>query len=170
VKRSRLPRPLRRGIAFAILFLAIGLAAKLYQRWGTDAGISAGAESLRAKNSACLQGCAEHFLDGQAPRLVNPKLAGTEDDTLCFDGYGVYHSGRSRTPLWSAEHLTRTRLAAARQLRRENLFHEEERLPEGHRASLKDYAHSGYDRGHMEYPAVFILKAMHTHILMSMHT
>jgi endonuclease G len=61
----------------------------------------------------------------------------------------VLHSGISRTPLAAAEHLTRARMAAARETRREGNFHEEDRLPAEERARLADYAPSGFDRGHM---------------------
>lgn len=59
------------------------------------------------------------------------------------------HSGISRTPLWSAEHLTAERVAESRKMKRQNAFHPEDRLPHADRAELVDYAHSGFDRGHM---------------------
>jgi endonuclease G len=59
------------------------------------------------------------------------------------------HSGITRTPLWSAEHLTRSNIDAARTLSRENSFHPEPALLISGRAELKDYARSGFDRGHM---------------------
>jgi endonuclease G len=59
------------------------------------------------------------------------------------------HSGVTRTPLWSAEHLEAREVESARQLTRENAFHAEPRLPAGQRAELADYARSGFDRGHM---------------------
>jgi endonuclease G len=68
---------------------------------------------------------------------------------LCYGVFGVMHSGITRTPLWSAEHLTADHIAAARELSREDSFHVEKRLPAGARAELDDYARSGYDRGHM---------------------
>jgi endonuclease G len=61
----------------------------------------------------------------------------------------VLHSGITRTPLWSAEHLQAQNIAAAQELSRENSFHPEPRLPSTQRAELADYARSGYDRGHM---------------------
>jgi endonuclease G len=86
--------------------------------------------------------CPEHFASGKAPDIVRPALA-AQVSALCFEGYAVLHSGVSRTPLAVAEHLTRARMAAAREIRREVNFHEEER------ARLADYARSGFDRGHM---------------------
>lgn len=68
---------------------------------------------------------------------------------LCFEAYAVMHSGVSRTPLWSAEHLTAARLGQAKMVARRNAYHEEQRLPFWHRAELEDYARSGFDRGHL---------------------
>lgn len=94
------------------------------------------------------QSCADHFVDGQAPRITNPKL-GQETEALCFNVFSVLHSGVTRTPLWSAEHLQAQNIAAAQELSRENSFHPEARLPADERAELSDYARSGFDRGHM---------------------
>lgn len=66
-----------------------------------------------------------------------------------MDGFAVMYSGVSRTPLWSAEHLNRKRLQQAKQIDREDSFHEESRLPQSMRAKLSDYSSSGYDRGHL---------------------
>ena len=94
------------------------------------------------------QSCTDHFVDGQAPRITNPKLD-KATETLCFNVFSVLHSGLTRTPLWSAEHLQAQNIAAAQELSRENSFHPEPRLPSSQRAELADYARSGYDRGHM---------------------
>jgi endonuclease G len=92
--------------------------------------------------------CPEHFADGEAPEFINEKLA-EKTMPLCFEAYAVIHSGISRTPLWSAEHLSRSRIESARTMKRRNTFHPEERLPADARAELRDYARSGFDRGHM---------------------
>lgn len=68
---------------------------------------------------------------------------------LCFEAFAVLHSGLTRTPLYSAEHLTRDRVDAAANLPRINTFHPETRLPPADRSTLADYKASGYDRGHM---------------------
>lgn len=92
--------------------------------------------------------CPWHFAFGQAPDRLKAKLADRAVD-LCFDGYAVEHSGLTRTPLWSAEHLTAAAVEAARALPRQGRFHAEPRLPDGQSAQLSDYIRSGYDRGHM---------------------
>lgn len=97
---------------------------------------------------AASSACPEHYAAGKAPDIVNHKLA-AETRELCSKGFGVMHSGVSRTPLWSAEHLTRANLENAHDMERRNAFHVDTRLPASERADLKDYARSGFDRGHM---------------------
>jgi endonuclease G len=92
--------------------------------------------------------CPELFWHGEAPDLTNPKLA-KDTRALCFTAFAVLHSGVTRTPLWSAEHLTRERVQAAEQLERKNAFHAEPKLPKQERAELADYERTGFDRGHM---------------------
>ena len=92
--------------------------------------------------------CSESFHNGIYPEFTTIKLS-KDTQALCFDGFAVMHSGITRTPLWSAEHLTRQRLDQAKQIDREDSFHEESRLPESARAKLSDYSSSGFDRGHL---------------------
>ena len=92
--------------------------------------------------------CAEHYAGGMAPHIVKASLL-PRTQALCFKAYALMHSGLSRTPLWSAEHLVRANIEAATQLTRVNTFHAEERVAAADRAELADYARSGYDRGHM---------------------
>jgi len=94
------------------------------------------------------QTCHDHFVAGEPPRITNPRL-GKETEELCFNVFSVLHSGVTRTPLWSAEHLQAQNIEAAQELSRENSFHPEPRLPSDQRAELSDYSRSGYDRGHM---------------------
>lgn len=97
---------------------------------------------------AQLENCPQHFVGGTPPALLKPQLAqGTQ--ALCYEQFAVLHSGIVRTPLWSAEHLTRDDVETAEQLKRRNAFHHESRLPSEDRAELADYNGSGYDRGHM---------------------
>jgi endonuclease G len=97
---------------------------------------------------AAADDCPALFADGRVPVLVNPKLA-VRTGFLCFEAFAVLYSGASRTPLYSAEHLTRDSIAAARAVARDDSFHEEPRLPAGDRARLEDYVRSGFDRGHL---------------------
>ena len=92
--------------------------------------------------------CPSHYAAGRAPEILNDKLA-RQTQELCYQAFAVMHSGVTRTPLWSAEHLTRSNIDAARTLSRENSFHPEPGLLISGRAELKDYARSGFDRGHM---------------------
>ena len=92
--------------------------------------------------------CSQSFYGGIYPEFANTKLS-NNTQALCMDGFATMYSGVSRTPLWSAEHLTRKRLNQAKEIDREDSFHEESRLPKSARASLSDYSGSGYDRGHI---------------------
>ncbi len=116
--------------------LALALAAL------TIAAVPAGAAPAQFS-------CPATFLAGQPPLLTNAKLA-AQARPLCFTAYAVLHSGVTRTPLWSAEHLTRASVTSAVAMEgRSNRFHAEPRLPASERAELADYVRSGFDRGHM---------------------
>ncbi|MBC8739807.1 DNA/RNA non-specific endonuclease [Paraburkholderia sp. UCT31] len=91
--------------------------------------------------------CAQFSPNGLEPVLTNQKLAPKARE-LCFSDFAVLHSGITRTPLWSAEHLTREHLLAAKEEVRTNRFYAEPALPADERAELSDYLHSGFDRGH----------------------
>ena len=93
-------------------------------------------------------GCPLHYFLGVSPNIGNPKML-KDSREICFTRFGVMHSGITRTPLWSAEHLTRDNLSSAEGLVRINSFRPEESLPAGSRAELGDYSRSGFDRGHM---------------------
>ena len=95
-----------------------------------------------------LSQCSESFYGGVYPEFTNAKLS-NNTQPLCFDGFAVMYSGVSRTPLWSAEYLTRERLNQAKEIDRDDSFHEESRLPNSMRAKVADYSGSGYDRGHL---------------------
>lgn len=103
---------------------------------------------LSLLTGASTAACPAHFADGQPPALLNPKLA-AQTSPLFFRAFAVLHSGVTRTPLWSAEHLTSSSLAGAGQMPRLNAFHAAALLARGLRAELSDYVGSGYDRGHM---------------------
>ncbi|TFW13435.1 DNA/RNA non-specific endonuclease [Duganella callida] len=101
-----------------------------------------------ASGLAAAGACPAHYVDGRLPEIRNARMNAATTE-LCYGVFGVMHSGITRTPLWSAEHLTAGNIDAAKTLSRENSFHPETRLPAQSRAELADYARSGYDRGHM---------------------
>jgi len=102
--------------------------------------------------------CPEHFAGGIAPTVTNSKLQARTQE-VCFEAFAVLHSGISRAPLYSAEYLTRANLNAAGALSRKDSFHAESALSARDRAELKDYARSGYDRGHMSPNADFATRS-----------
>ncbi len=109
---------------------------------------SKAALGLGSVPGAANDNCAIQFLGGVAPELTNEALA-AKTTQLCYQGFAVLNSGITRTPLWTAEHLTPARIAHARGLPREGSFHADKNLAEDHRAELEDYKGFGFDRGHM---------------------
>jgi endonuclease G len=104
--------------------------------------------SLLAAAYAQPPGCDRHFFQKTAPEIIRKPLQASTV-ALCFEAFAVLHSAVSKTPLWSAEFLTRESLKAAREIPRADSFHAEPALPPGHGAELADYVRSGFDRGHM---------------------
>ena len=104
--------------------------------------------ALFAAGAAQAASCPVHYLDGRAPEIRNQKLAAATRE-LCYGVFGVMHSGVTRTPLWSAEHVRADNLKRAENVDRKSKFHAEKRLPRAERAELDDYARSGLDRGHL---------------------
>jgi endonuclease G len=100
-----------------------------------------------ASSAFAANACDSVFPNGDKPVLTNQKLA-PKTRFLCFQDFAVLHSGVTHTPLWSAEHLTRDSLNAAKGLTRTNKFYEEPALPPGEGATLEDYRGSSMDRGH----------------------
>lgn len=80
--------------------------------------------------------------------MTNPKLKSRTQE-VCYEAYAVLHSDISRTPLYSAEDLTRANVETAQTLKRKDSFHPELALTAEVWAELSDYARSSYDRGHM---------------------
>ncbi|UAJ12061.1 DNA/RNA non-specific endonuclease [Glacieibacterium megasporae] len=69
---------------------------------------------------------------------------------VCYQSFATTASPISRTGLWSAEHLTRGGVEAARGLgARYGRWHADAHLRPDQQASPKDYTNSGYDRGHL---------------------
>lgn len=95
-----------------------------------------------------LSRCSQFFYSKTPPIVTNNLLAKSNYD-LCFSGFAVKYSGISKTGLWSASLLTPESLAEASKIKRNNTFHEEERIPFMHRSLLSDFRGSGMDRGHL---------------------
>jgi endonuclease G len=105
--------------------------------------------------------CPEHFAGGQAPDLINQKLS-PKTREVCYSGYALKHSGITRTPLYSAEHLTRERMLQGKGLKRQSKFFPDPNIPAAERAELHHYARSGFDRGHVAPSAdMFDLQSQH---------
>lgn len=92
--------------------------------------------------------CPEHFAGGKAPDIINQKMTAKTRE-VCYSGYALKHSGITRTPLYSAEHLTRERMLQGKGLKRQSKFLPDTNIPASERAELHHYARSGYDRGHI---------------------
>jgi len=91
--------------------------------------------------------CSTNYLNQEKPVIHNALIKQMTKE-LCFNGFAVMHSGLTKTPLWSAQLLTKEKLFAPK-LKRQDNFHEEASIPYNERATLKDYQGSGYDRGHL---------------------
>ena len=117
----------------------------LFQAFVFSACVSFSAPVLAAQD-----GCSSQLYRETAPAIKTEALM-AQTHPICFSEIAVLYSGVSRTPLWSAEHLTPARIEHAKSLRRlrSNAFHEEPKVPEEERSELSDYRRSGFDRGHM---------------------
>lgn len=96
------------------------------------------------------QACAQQFPTGASPvaRVAYAERA----IPLCYEGFAVLYSLSTKGPVYSAQRLTRERIADAADEQRTNVFFEDRRLPAG-AVRLSDYRASGYDRGHMSAAA-----------------
>lgn len=100
----------------------------------------------RARQATGFEKC-RHFFPADLP--VVPDVQARQPRDLCYDAFAVLHSGRSKTPIYVVERLTRAQLTDADDEKRTNRFFADARLPSAERAQLEDYKGSGYDRGHM---------------------
>ncbi|WP_347554259.1 DNA/RNA non-specific endonuclease [Robbsia sp. KACC 23696] len=100
--------------------------------------------AARAAPSAC----PAFFVAGQAPDVLRMEQV-SRSHMLCFRFYSTMASGITRTPLWSAERLTRDSVAASQAQKRHDAFHTEMAVVADDRAELADYRGAGFDRGHM---------------------
>lgn len=98
--------------------------------------------------AAAGEACEGHFFEGAHP-VIQSQVLREKAKGLCYESFALAHSGVFRTPLWVAERITRESLRTARTVDRDDTFHPDSRLEPSERAELKDYARSGYDRGHL---------------------
>lgn len=88
--------------------------------------------------------CSQFFAKAKPPVIKSqPKL-----HALCFDAFAILHSGVRKTSVYVAQKLSRKSIADADEKRQDN-FYQEGCLPYEERATLDDYKHSGWSRGHM---------------------
>lgn len=92
--------------------------------------------------------CATHYLQGERPTV---NLASLKKNTkeICFGAFGIFYSGETKTPLWSAYKLTPQRIKKASKVKRNDSFAPYTQLPKSWRAELADYSRTGFDRGHL---------------------
>jgi DNA/RNA endonuclease G (NUC1) len=93
--------------------------------------------------------CPEHYPLG-APVVVSADHDRVERRSfyLCRIGYSVQFDPATKTPLWSAENLNGQQINGAREPRT-NDFQPDPQVPGPAQATLKDYVHTKFDRGHM---------------------
>lgn len=94
--------------------------------------------------------CPQHFY--RAPATI--KTQGIDTSELCFGGFATLYANASngvptKIALYSAHHLTKNAVKAAKKMQRVDSFREEERLRPQFAAHLSDYKKSGFDRGHL---------------------
>jgi len=91
--------------------------------------------------------CSSFFEAGRSPLVLDNTMV-RRSHLVCYSYYAVDESGLTKTPIWAAEKLTASSVDAAREMKRLNAFHEDTSVDSDEEASLRDYVHSGYDRGH----------------------
>lgn len=88
--------------------------------------------------------CPEHYASKSMPSHTK-----TDVIEICYDNFVVGYSLKNKSPLWSAEKLTKVSLDASDSVSRTNRFHQETAIPAPYRSKVSDYLNSGYDRGHL---------------------
>lgn len=97
--------------------------------------------------------CPWHFWQGHAPTVFgkHPSDVANADTwhSLCFSGFAVLYSAKTRTAIYTAHRLTADDVATASTQERVDSFRAEPFLPSEAQASLADYQGFDYDRGHL---------------------
>ena len=90
-------------------------------------------------------------IDDKCPQHVvwgSPQIKSEGNNQyICKTGYALNYNYETKVSYFAVEHLEAINLV--KNASRKNDFREDESVPAGHRAVLKDYVGSAYDRGHM---------------------
>ncbi|MGO1070644.1 DNA/RNA non-specific endonuclease [Lysobacter sp. CA199] len=98
-----------------------------------------------ASAATCASAHNQQYLGGKKPVLDNGELT-QGAISVCYQDYNLYASKVTGGNLWSAQHLTRTKVEGAESISRiDSNFFSEPGLATTHAS----YTNSGYDRGHM---------------------
>lgn len=73
---------------------------------------------------------------------------------ICRAAYALNYNYKTKVSYFAVEKITLTQIKGTAS--RKNDFREDPSIPAVHRSTLKDYASSGYDRGHMAPAADFV--------------
>ncbi|MDE1917080.1 MAG: DNA/RNA non-specific endonuclease [Sphingomonadales bacterium] len=135
-----------------LILLLILLAVLAWVAWHQQAaGPAAGPSLLPVPDiepvAASQAACGRNLYQGAQPHLPDKMASGLT--LVCYQGYASASSAITRTPLWSAEHLTARRIELARATERTSAFFPEPSLNPESRGELIDYRRSGFDRGHL---------------------
>ena len=87
--------------------------------------------------------CPENYYKHIAPSSP------VESIEVCMDKFVVQFNPLKKSPLFSAEKLTKEDVIASKKKVRVNNFHTESRVERRFQASTKDFENSGYDKGHL---------------------
>ena len=112
-----------------------------------------------------LDDCSDMLEVTDAPEYIGDD--GAEHVHLCRAAYVLAYNSETKVPDWVLEDLTVDQLTG--RAKRKDTFKADTDINESHRATLADYAGSGFDRGHMAPAAdmVFSQSAMDESFLLS---
>lgn len=107
---------------------------------------TAAAKEMAVKG-ADFRACPRFFVNGTPPRIPNEPF--WMPRALCYESFGVLHSGTTKTPLFVAERLNRADLAVDTRAGLPDRFFADTRLPRVERGRLEDYRGSGFAPGRL---------------------
>jgi endonuclease G len=107
---------------------------------------TASAKEMAVKGTD-FRACPRFFVNGTPPRIPNEPF--WMPRALCYESFGVLHSGTTKTPLFVAERLNRADLAVAARAGPPERFFADTRLPRVERGRLEDYKGSGFSLGRL---------------------